>query len=80
MTKRKITLDDVNQYFIDQGIHTYSEVLQILSDTDDELERLEEKRHQVTAEAWWRGVNDQWKHRPIGNRMLESKNPYKEDK
>lgn len=39
---RKITLEDVNQYFIDQGIHTYSEVLQILSDTEDDLERLEE--------------------------------------
>lgn len=73
---RKLTLEDVNQYFIDQGIHTYSEVLQILSDTDDELERLEEKQHQVAAEAWWRGVNDQWKHVAQGNRLLEFKNPY----
>lgn len=28
------------------------------------------------AEAWWEGVNDQWKHRPIGARLIEFANPY----
>ncbi len=31
------------------------------------------------AEKWWHGVNDQWKHRPIGNRMLEQENPYRKE-
>lgn len=25
---------------------------------------------------WWQGVNAQWKHRPIGNRLPEAENPY----
>ena len=33
---------------------------------------------EVKAEAWWEGVNHQWKHRPIGNRVLEFENPYRE--
>lgn len=28
--------------------------------------------------AWWEGVNAQWKHRPIGNRLIEFANPYRE--
>ena len=31
----------------------------------------------VKAAAWWEGVNDQWKHRPVGNRVLESQNPHR---
>ena len=30
------------------------------------------------AEAWWEGVNDQWKHRPIGLRVPEFANPYRD--
>lgn len=26
---------------------------------------------------WWQGVNAQWKHRPIGNRLPETDNPYR---
>lgn len=29
------------------------------------------------AEVWWRGVTAQWEHRPVGNRLLESRNPYR---
>lgn len=29
------------------------------------------------AAAWWHGVTDQWCHRPIGNRIPESANPYR---
>lgn len=28
------------------------------------------------AEVWWQGVTAQWEHRPVGNRLLESRNPY----
>lgn len=30
----------------------------------------------AAARAWWRGVNDQWNHRPIGNRLPETHNPF----
>lgn len=29
-----------------------------------------------SARAWWRGVNDQWRHVGQGARLLEFKNPY----
>lgn len=28
------------------------------------------------AEKWWEGVTAQWEHRPIGNRIPETENPY----
>lgn len=34
-------------------------------------------KREAAAEAWWEGVNDQWKHRPIGNRVLETDNPHR---
>jgi hypothetical protein len=32
---------------------------------------------EVAAKTWWQGVNAQWKHRPIGNRVLDISNPYR---
>lgn len=29
------------------------------------------------AAKWDEGMSAQWKHRPIGNRMVESANPYR---
>lgn len=29
------------------------------------------------ASAWWDGAQAQWKHRPIGNRIPETENPYR---
>lgn len=34
------------------------------------------KLNKELREAWWRGVTDQWNHRPIGARLLDTKNPY----
>ncbi len=31
----------------------------------------------AAEKAWWEGVNDQWKHRPIGVRLNEFDNPYR---
>lgn len=33
---------------------------------------------EVAAAAWWEGVQAQWKHRPLGNRLLPAVNPYRE--
>jgi hypothetical protein len=33
---------------------------------------------EVAAAAWWEGAEAQWKHRPVGNRVLESENPHRE--
>lgn len=32
---------------------------------------------EALARAWWEGANAQWKHRPIGNRIPETENPYR---
>lgn len=29
------------------------------------------------GDAWWEGVTAQWQHRPMGNRVLETDNPYR---
>lgn len=59
-----------------------------------ELARIEEDVHEEVelrtaeildlynqkADAWWRGVNDQWKHLPQGARLIEFANPYRDPK
>lgn len=32
---------------------------------------------EFAAKIWWEGVQHQWKHRPVGNRVVESENPYR---
>ncbi|WP_066041938.1 hypothetical protein [Herbiconiux solani] len=63
------------------------EATSILGSTDAEMiqwigtafesTRSQEVLARVKAEAWWAGVTAQWEHRPIGNRVLESENPYR---
>lgn len=31
---------------------------------------------EIRRAAYWEGVNDQWKHRPFGNRLPETSSPY----
>ena len=40
-------------------------------------EHLAEWLQEERASAWWAGVNHQWEHRPTGNRVLGSDNPYR---
>lgn len=54
---------------------TFEEAYEALTCFD--LSALREHDAKVKADAWWEGVNDQWKHRPVGNRVLEHANPYR---
>lgn len=48
----------------------------IIDQAADALEAAEKTHSNTACIAWWEGVNDQWKHRPIGNRILETACPY----
>lgn len=122
--RREVTLEDVEAYFVREGIHTYREVLQALDMAEAELKEAEGERdraiaalavsdrqhhecidklhalralheprsprdagagasrllNEARAQAWWEGVNDQWKHRPQGARLIEFANPYRNPK
>jgi len=41
--------------------------------------RRREDRLALQSRAWWNGVSDQWKHRPVGNRLPDTENPYRRE-
>ena len=46
---RPVTLEEVDAYFVREGIHTYREILQLLEDTEEELEQVETQRDEANA-------------------------------
>ena len=45
-------------------------------DWDMDREEFDRWLKTVLRAAYWEGVNDQWKHRPFGNRLPETSSPY----
>jgi hypothetical protein len=66
------------------GDRDYGDAADILIDLDEQVEAhladvIEAHYAERLAEARWEGVNDQWKARPIGHRLIETANPYRKD-